>query len=272
MDKILRQELGLGRRQAAKVLEIGNAHDRNEQFERLAELRSYFETWGFPIISIDTKKKELLGNFFRPGACYTNGQPKVFDHDFVSSGTGKVVPYGIYDVTANEGLMLLSQSADTADLATDAIECWWKEMGADRYRHATKLLIMGDCGGSNGYRLPRFRELLAALSKRIGLTIRMAHLPAYCSKYNPIEHRMFCHVHRSLRGVLFRTVDAVRQAIEATRTSTGLKVIVRCTARIYQTGLKATKAFQKNEPTRRDSSLPRYNYEIDGAHRLGVAI
>jgi hypothetical protein len=182
MDRILREDLELGRRQAAKVLSLGLAKDRDEQFEQLAYWRAYYQDWGQPIISIDTKKKELLGNFHRSGSCYTNGQAEVLDHDFPNYGDGKAIPYGVYDVKWNEGFVLLAQGADTADLAVDAIASWWMSLGQDHYPYAHKLLVLGDCGGSNGYRLPRFRERLSQLAKTIGLNIRMAHLPANDSK------------------------------------------------------------------------------------------
>ena len=262
MDRILREDLGLGRRQAAKVLSLGTAQDRNEQFECLEHWRQDFYGWRQPIISIDTKKKELIRNFHRPGACYTNGQAKVLDHDFPNYGDGKAIPYGVYDVQANEGFVLLAQGSDTSDLAVDAVESWWKRLGQQRYPQAYKLLILGDCGGSNGYRLPRFREGLSELAKRIGLDIRMAHLPAYCSKYNPIEHRMFCHIHRAIKGIIFRSLTTIGDAMGKTTTSTGLRVVVDYAKKIYQAGLKASQTFLDNDPTRRDEILPHYNYEL----------
>lgn len=268
MDRILRLDLELGRRQAAKVVSLGMAKDRNEQFERLAELRSNFEFWGEPIISIDTKKKELIGNFYRPGRCYTNGQATVLDHDFPNYGEGKAIPYGVYDVRANEGFVWLAQGSDTADLAVDGIRGWWERMGQDRYPDANRLLILADCGGSNGYRLPRFRERLSEFANGIGVDIRMAHLPAYCSKYNPIEHRLFCHIHRSLQGVIIRSLNMIGDAIAKTTTISGLRVVVQYAKTIYQAGLKASQLFIDNDPTVRDEVLPHYNYELLSRCRL----
>jgi hypothetical protein len=262
MDRLLREKLKLSRRQAAKVVSLGMAKDREQQFEQIAYWRRDFSGWLQPIISIDTKKKELLGNFYREGECYTDGQAKVLDHDFPNYGDGKAIPYGVYDVQANEGLVMLGQGSDTAELAVDAIERWWQRLGKDRYRHAYRLLILGDCGGSNGYRLPRFREQLSLLAKRIHLDIRVAHLPAYCSKYNPIEHRMFCHVHRALKGVIFRSMKTVGDAIAKTTTSTGLRVLVDYATKVYEAGVKASQSFLQNDPTRRAPILPHYNYAL----------
>ena len=239
IDRILRIDLKLGRRQAAKVVSLGMARDRNEQFERLAEGRNNFEFWGEPIISIDTKKKELIDNFYRPGRCYTNGQADVLDHDFPNYGEGKAIPYGVNDVRMNEGFVWLAQGSDTADLAVDGIQGWWERLGQDRYPDTNRLLILADCGDSNGYRLPRFRERLSELAKKIGVNIRMAHLPAYCSKYNPIEHRLFCHIHRSLQGVIIRSLNMIGNAIAKTTTSNGLRVVVQYAKNIYQAGVKA---------------------------------
>lgn len=260
VDMLLRDVLGLGRRQAAKDVAIGTTADRDAQFQRIGELRRHFEMWGLPIISIDTKKKELLGNFYRPGACRTDGQVHTYDHDFATAGDGKIIPYGVYDVTANEAMMTLAQGADTAELVGDSIRMWWNRMGRYRYAGAGRILVLADSGGSNGYRVRLFREQLWKLAHQLRIPIRVAHLPSYCSKYNPVDHRLFCHVSRSLKGVIFRSIETVRDAIARTTTSTGLKVKVSVMKRIYQRGVQASEAFLTGNYILHDDCLPKYNY------------
>ncbi len=260
VDLLLRDVLGLGRRQAAKDVSMGMTADRDAQFRRIDELRRHFEMWGMPIISIDTKKKELLGNFYRPGACRTNGQVHTYDHDFATASDGKIIPYGVYDVTANEALMTLAQGSDTGELVGDSIRTWWNRMGKYRYAGAGRILVLADSGGSNGYRVNLFHEQLWKLAHSIGIPFRVAHLPSYCSKYNPIDHRLFCHVSRSLKGVIFRSIESIRDAVARTTTSTGLKVKVSVMQRIYQRGVQASEAFLMGDYILRDYNLPNYNY------------
>jgi len=260
IDRLLREELGLGRRQAVKEVSLGDHPCRNDQFERIATLKGHFLKQGWPVISIDTKKKEILGDFFRPRYGRTDGLVRVFDHDFPGYGSGKVIPYGVYDLTANEGFMLLATGSDTGELACDAIRRWWYRLGYCRYEGVPYLLALADSGGSNGYRVPLFRERLCQLACRIGVSIRVAHLPPYCSKYNPIDHRLFCHLSRSLRGIVCHSIDIIRDAFKATTTSTGLHVVVEVARRVYQKGIKAATAFLKHETTQRDLELPQFNY------------
>jgi hypothetical protein len=260
VDGLLREELGLGRRQAIKDLAIGSCPDRDAQFQRIAELRRRFEMCDWPIISIDTKKKELLGNFYRSGVARTNAEVHTFDHDFATAGTGKVVPYGVYDVRANEALITLSLGSDTGELVVDSIRQWWNRMGRYRYAGANNMLVLADSGGSNGYRVNLFRQKLWELSHHLQIPIRVAHLPSYCSKYNPIDHRLFSHVSRSLKGVIFRSVETVRDAIARTSTTTGLRVKVSVLNKIYQRGIKAAEDFLMGNFILWDELLTRYNY------------
>lgn len=260
IDRLLREELELGRRQAVRSVPLGKNIHRNDQFERIAELKTHFFRQGWPVVSIDTKKKVDLGDFFRRGRGYTNGHVRALDHDFPSAGLGKVIPYGVYDLAANEAFVLLAMGADTGELACDAIRRWWYRLGRRRYEHAPYLLALADSGGSNGYRVPLFRERLCELARLLQIPIRVAHLPPYCSKHNPIDHRLFCHLTRSLRGVLCRSIEVVRDALARTTTSTGLYVIVETARRIYRAGIKAAKEFRANEPIERDLYLPQFNY------------
>ncbi len=260
VKRLLQEELKLSRRSVVKTMAMGENADRNAQFERIAQLKKEYFRKGWPVISIDTKKKELLGNFFRSGRVWTDGCVEAFDHDFPSASDGKVIPYGVYDLASNEGFVLLATGADTGELACDAIRRWWFRRGQWRYDEPGGMLVLADCGGSNGYRVPLFRQRLCEVASRLEIPIRVAHLPPYCSKYNPIDHRLFCHLTRSLKGVLCRSVEIVRDALRRTTTSTGLQVTVEIARRIYQAGVKATPAFRDNEQILQDKHLPRFNY------------
>lgn len=260
VDRLLREELELSRRSAVKTIALGENADRNAQFNRIAKLKKQYFRKGWPVISIDTKKKELLGDFFRPGQAWTDGQVRAFDHDFPSAACGKVIPYGVYDLAAKEGFVLLATGADTGELACDAIRRWWFRCGQRRYDGPGGMLVLADCGGSNGYRVSLFRERLCEVATRLEIPIRVAHLPPYCSKYNPIDHRLFCHLSRSLKGMLCRSIEVIRNAFARTTTSTGLQVIVEIARKTYQAGIKATQAFRENEPILRDQLLAKFNY------------
>lgn len=257
---ILTNDLGLTLRQAVKDEATCNFPERDEQFQHIAGLRKTFQRAGCPVLSIDTKKKELLGNFFRPGRAYTDGRVHVLDHDFATHGHGRLTPYGVYDVTRNEGLMLLSVGPDTSQLACDAIWRWWQRLGHRHYVGAPRMLLLCDCGGSNGYRHNVFKEELHYLAEDLGMSIRVAHYPPGCSKYNPIEHRMFCHVTRALQGVVLKTVDITKQFIARATTATGLRVVAEAARHSYQKGLTASADFLTNMPIRFHNFLPALNY------------
>jgi len=257
---ILTEDLGLSLRSAVKDEATCNFPQRDEQFKHIGRLRKTFHREGCPVLSIDTKQKELLGNFFRAGRAYTNGKVHVLDHDFASHGHGRMAPYGVYDVARNEGSMLLSVGPDTSQLACDAIWRWWQRLGKRHYAGAKRLLLLCDCGGSNGYRQHLFKEELWALAQDLGMSIRVAHYPPGCSKYNPIEHRMFCHVTRAMRGVVLKTVGVAKDFITRTTTETGLRVIAEVARRVYQKGLHSSAAFIQNMPIRFHHFLPDLNY------------
>lgn len=260
--RILTENLELGLRQAVKEEARCQCPFRDEQFQYLAELRAWYEKRRWPVLSIDTKQKELLGNFFRRGRAYTDGQVRVQDHDFATLGLGRVIPYGVFDVVRNEGFLYLAQGADTSELACDAIWRWWQRLGHKQYWHASGLLVLCDCGGSNGNRLHRFKEELSWLASDMRRDLRVAHYPPGCSKYNPIEHRLFCHVTRALQGVVLKTIHVAQRFISRTTTSTGLKVIAEIADTIYQKGQKATRAFLDNRSAffEFDTRLPQFNY------------
>ena len=260
VSQLLRKH-GYRRRKAQKKKTMGPRHPaRNAQFENIARLKKEYLEAGWPVISIDTKKKELLGEFYRDGQIDTQGTIETNDHDFASAGMGTVIPHGIYDVGRNEGYIHLNTSHDTSELACDSIAAWWEGHGQPAYPRARKLLMLCDGGGSNSASRYVFKEGLQKLADRLGLEIRVAHYPPYCSKYNPIEHRMFPHVTRACRGVIFRSLETVRYYISKTETSTGLTVKVGILEKVYQTGRKCAAGFKKSMKIVFDKILPKWNY------------
>jgi hypothetical protein len=267
LRRILFDELGLSRRQAYKDEAACHFPQRDEQFRYIARLRAKYEREDWPILSIDTKKKEILGNFFHPGRALTDGRVVVQDHDFVTAQE-RLVPYGVFDVRRNEGLMLLACGSDTCELACDAIWRWWQRLGRRNYWDAPRLLLLCDCGGSNGNRQLRFKEELCYLAADLRMDLQVAHYPPGCSKYNPIEHRMFCHVSRALQAVVLKTIDVARQFIARTSTALGLHLIAEVARRIYEQGLKATRDFLDDNPIQFDHFLPQLNYTAPWIARL----
>ena len=236
------------------------AENRNEQFEKIAGLKATYIAEGNPIISMDTKKKEYLGNFYRAGRLYTQVAFHTYDHDFTSFADGIVIPHGIYDLRKNTGYINLGTSKETSQFACDSLRNWWYNQGRHDYPEATSLLILCDGGGSHDARQYLFKADLQTLADEIGLEIRMAHYPPYCSKYNPIEHRLFPHVTRACQGVIFTSVALVKQLMEQTVTRTGLTVTVQVIDHLYETGREVARDFKQNMPILFDDHLPKWNY------------
>jgi Rhodopirellula transposase DDE domain len=258
--RILTHLLGLRRRQAVKN-EAGSEFPwRDEQFQHIAARRAWYERRGWPVVSIDTKKKELLGEFFRPGRAYTDGVVRVLDHDFLPPGQRRLIPYGVYDVAANEGFLFLATGADTSELACDAVWRWWQRLGRRRYWHASGLLVLCDCGGSNGHRHYRFKEALHHLACDLRRDIEVAHYPPGCSKYNPIEHRLFCHVSRAWQSAILRTIEIARDLAARVHTSTGLRLIPEIANHIYEKGCQVSRDFRDHMPINFPDLLPELNY------------
>jgi hypothetical protein len=259
VSQLLRKH-GYRRRKALKKKTMGQHRDRNAQFEKIARLKKRYLKAGLPVISIDTKKKELLGDFYRDGVIDTRGTIEVNDHDFGSAGSGVVIPHGVYDVGRNRGHLHLNTSHDTSELACDSIAAWWEDRGRADYPRATQLLILCDGGGSNSATRYVFKEQLQKLADRLGIEIRVAHYPPYCSKYNPIEHRLFPHVTRACRGVIFRTLETARYYMAKAETTTGLKVEVSILGKVYATGRKCAEGFRETMKIVFDRFLPKWNY------------
>jgi hypothetical protein len=256
----LLRKLKIGRRTARKNKSMGHHPDRNAQFEAIAKHRREYAAAGDPVISVDTKKKELLGNFHRPGTTFTAQTVETFDHDFPKAGTGKVIPHGVFDMATNRASIHLNTSHDTGELCCDSIARWWEECGRARYPHAKRLLIVCDGGGSNSATQYLFKEDLQRLADQLRLELRVAHYPPYCSKHNPIEHKVFPHVTRACQGVIFHTVEMAKQFIERTKTATGLRVTVSILDKVYATGRKYAEGFKENMKIVFDDHLPKWNY------------
>jgi hypothetical protein len=254
--------LGYRLRKIAKVLPGKTSPDRDRQFRRIAELKDEFLGAGQPVLSIDTKKKEFLGGLYRAGRVYCRQPIKAFDHDFPSWAEGVIVPHGLYDLSRNEGWLHLGLSRDTSQFACDSLRLYFEQDGLRMYPEAKEWLLLCDGGGSNGCRAHIFKEDLQHLVNDLGITIRVAHYPAYCSKFNPIERRLFCHVTRACQGVLFDALATVKSLMNKTSTRTGLNVTVRVIEALYETGRKASEAFKTNMPIQFDNILPKWNYRV----------
>jgi hypothetical protein len=249
------------RRQAQKKRTMKQAiPHRNAQFENIARLTAAYKAAGHPVLSMDTKKKEHLGNFYRAGHLYTLEPVLTNDHDFTSSATGIVIPHSLYDEELNIGYIQIGISHDTSEFVCDSLRHWWYTYGQPRFPKATSILIKCDGGGSNDARHYLFKRDLQALADEIGVEIRIAHYPPYCSKYNPIEHRLFPHVTRACQGVVFTSIELVKELMEKTHTQTGLKAFVHIIDKVYQTGCKVADDFKQNMRIVFDEVLPHWNY------------
>jgi hypothetical protein len=248
------------RRKAQKKKTMKEVLDRNEQFENIARLIAEYEASDNPIISIDTKKKEYLGNFYRDGHLYTTEELQTNDHDFNSYADGVIIPHGIYDFKHNTAYINLGTSKDTTEFACDCIRNWWYHQGLIGYPNGTSILILCDGGGSNSSRYYIFKEDLQKLADELGIEIRIAHYPPYCSKYNPIEHRLFPHVTRACQGVIFKTTEIVKELMEKTSTSKGLTVTVQIIDKVYELNRKVAADFKDTMRIVFDKLLPQWNY------------
>jgi hypothetical protein len=259
--KRLLKELGYGYRKQSKQLATGHYGLRNEQFELIIRF-IFMVTLKTPIISIDCKKKEHLGTLYRNGKLYCSKTLKVLDHDYSYLAGGKVIPHGIYDLSANKGYISIGSSHETADFITDNLLWWWTEHGIHLYPDAQRVLILCDAGGGNSYRHHIFKHHLLALAREIGLEITICHYPPYASKWNPIEHRLFCHVHTAIEGMPFVDYDTVKKIFENTQTDTGLTVVVRLNLKEYFTKQKFDKNLLDNSRIFHAQFIPDLNYSI----------
>lgn len=258
--------VGLGfSRQVNRKADEGTKHpDRDAQFEHINTKVMAAQAAGEPVISVDTKKKELVGAFRNGGSDYRpQGAPdRVKVHDFVDKALGKVVPYGVYDVAANEGWVSVGIAADTAKFAVQSIRTWRERMGRERYPKAHALTITADCGGSNGARVRLWKLELQKFADETGLIIHVHHYPPGTSKWNRIEHRLFCHITQNWRGRPLTDRLAVVELIGATTTKTGLKVACAIDDSTYEKGVKVSDAEMANINITGDQFHPEWNYTI----------
>jgi hypothetical protein len=249
-----------GRRQAQKKLSTKRHPQRDAQFRKIARLRAEYENSNNPIISVDTKKKELVGNLFRDGQLYTQETIHTLDHDFPTLAEGVTYPHGIYDVKKNVGHINLGTSHDTSRFACESIAHWWEKYGRVEYPKATSILLLCDGGGSNSSRRFLFKYHLEKLADRLQMEIRVVHYPPGCSKYDPIEHRFFPHVTRACQGVIFTTIGLVVKKMAETRTEKGLRTTVEILQGEYPIGEKVPKDYKKSMRIIFDEDLPAWNY------------
>ena len=247
-----------------KTLDGGNHPDRDAQFEHINTTALAMQAAGQPVISIDTKKKELVGSFKNGGSDYREeGCPvKVNVHDFIDKNLGKAIPYGVYDTAANAGCVSVGIDNDTAQFSVNSIRRWLDLMGRERYPGMTRLMITADGGGSNGSRVRLFKIELQKLVDETGLTLQVCHYPPGTSKWNKIEHRLFCHITQNWRGRPLTSRETVVELIAATTTKTGLTVRCELDTRSYPKGIKVSDAEMAALNIKGDTFHPEWNYTI----------
>lgn len=252
------------KRKSQKMKAGGSCENRNEQFEKIAAKINSFQDKNAPILSMDTKKKELIGSYSRGNdALYGTKAESTNDHDFKSKDTLVGIPHGIYDEKYKYGQIVIGSSHDTSEFACQCLEKWWYELGYILYPDAVNsgLLILCDGGGSNSSRHYIFKEDLQNLATQIGIDITIAHYPPYCSKWNPIEHRFFPHISNALRrGGNINSIEHMAEKISRTKTKTGIGLSVFIDKREYKTKRKYTKGFKENNKIVFDKHLPKWNY------------
>ena len=257
--------LGYSLQSTRKTIE-GNQHpDRNAQFEFInARAESCLER-GQPVISVDTKKKELVGQFKNAGKEWhpKGSPPKVLVHDFIDDQLGKAIPYGVYDVAADKAWVSVGVDHDTSAFAVESIWQWWWRMGRRTYPDAKELLITADGGGSNGYKTRLWKTELQGFANRTGLRVLVSHFPPGTSKWNKIEHRLFCHITENWRGRPLTDLETIVQLIGSTRTRTGLSVKARLDKRSYPKGIVVPDEVVKGLSLTTDPFHGEWNYAIE---------
>lgn len=253
-------EFGVSRRKIDNSRPGGSSPDRNEPFEQIAALREQFARAGNPIFSVDTKAKEYLGFLYREGRSWCTQPQRAFDHDYPSWADGVLIPHGLFDLKRNHGHLNLGVSHDTSQFACDSFRWFWKRIARQHYPESDQILWLCDAGGSNNYRHNIFKQDLEALAEEIGLPIRVAHYPSYCSKYNPIERRFFPHVARACRGLLLDTLETAVRLMRKTSTKTGLTSSVNVIKKAYQKGREVRDNFLETARLVYHSVLPHWNY------------
>lgn len=258
------KELGYSLQSNRKRFEGKQSPDRNEQFEHIAMMTEEFQQRGSPVISVDAKKKELVGNYANSGQEWTEkGSPlEVEAYDFIDKDLGKVTPYGVYELSHNEGWVSVGVDSDTAEFAVSSIKRWWEEVGEWMYPEAKEILIHADGGGSNGSRNRAWKKNLQAWADQEGITVAVCHFPPGTSKWNKIEHRMFCHITRNWRGCPLVSHEVILQLISSTTTLTGLRIRAELDKNSYPKGVKISDREMAKLNIERASFHGEWNYCI----------
>lgn len=267
------KENGFSLQQNRKYVESGSpGPDRDAQFRFINGLSASMLAAGQPVISVDCKKKELVGNFRNGGAEWhaRGAAPRVNDHDFRSQAVGVAVPYGVYDIGRDEGYVSVGVSAETGEFAANAIRSWWETMGRERYPEATRLMITADGGGSNGSRNRLWKRSLQSLADETGLTIMVCHFPPGTSKWNKIEHRLFSFISRNWRGRPLVSYEVIVSLIAATTNRGGLTVECAMDANEYPKGVKVTDEELASLALERDAWHGEWNYVMSPLPHLDV--
>jgi hypothetical protein len=236
--------------------------DRDRQFRYLTRIRRWYLTHGLPVISVDTKKKELVGDFKNPGRCWRKTDREVLDHDFAKDASGRGIPYGIYDLGRNAGYVVIGTTRETSAFAVAAIRRWWLSVGRAAYPAARRLLIEADCGGANGNRRVAWKAGLQGLADEFGLIITVTHYPPGASKWNPVEHRMFSLISENWAGEPLIDYETMLKFIRRTRSTTGFHCRACLDRREYEKGVKVSSEERAAIRLKPRPVLPRWNYTI----------
>jgi hypothetical protein len=246
-----------------KQIATNSSPYRDQQFQQIFSLRARFQRQGLPIISVDSKKREQIGNFKNPGAKWDRSPVLVNDHDFRSDASGVAISYGIYDCLNNRGTVCIGISHDTPAFAAHSIATWWKEEGTHRYKGASKLLILADAGGSNSCRTAAWKtEIQTQLCNACGITAMVAHYPTGASKWNPIEHRLFSEISKHWAAEPLVSYQKMLNLIRTTKTETGLTVTACLDRKKYPTGLKPAPQTISSLNIKSSNIFPQWNYTI----------
>lgn len=260
----LLKELGYSLQSTRKTKEGGQHPDRNAQFHHINDRVTHYLSEGYPAISVDCKKKELIGNYGNKGREWQpKGDPEeVKVYDFIDKTLGKAAPYGIYDIRKNQGWVNVGISSDTAEFAVNSIRSWWDRMGKSQYSSSSKLLITADGGGSNGVRNRLWKQQLQNFANDTGMTIELTHLPPGTSKWNKIEHRLFSHISMNWRGRPLTSLQTIVNLIGSTRTQKGLKVVAIIDENEYEKGIKISDEQMEKLRIERNPFHGEWNYII----------
>lgn len=236
---------------------------RDRQFRHIRRQQRLCERKRIPMISVDTKHRELVGQYHHAGRIWCETATEVFDHDFPSDAKGVALPYGIHDMLNNEGFVCVGTSYDTPQFAVDAIGIWWLRRGQKCFQDAEEIFILADCGGSNGYRARLWKhQLQSAFCDRFGIKATICHYPPGSSKWNPVEHRLFSHISRNWAGQPLQSYETVLNFIRTTSTSTGLRVKAHLVSKKYQRGIKISDRQMGQLQISHHNVLPDWNYSI----------